>query len=147
MATLYDLAYLLMPFIAWLVAGSCKFLINSIRAGELAISQIGYGGMPSNHSAIVCSVATLIALREGLNSGAFGVAVGLAYIVMMDANGLRIKVGLQARAINRLNYNGAAGELLRERMGHSKWEIAAGFVVGIATAFLFENTLLCLLAL
>lgn len=144
---IYDLAYLLMPLVAWLVAGCTKFAVNTIRAGELAFKLIGYGGMPSNHSAIVCSMATLIALREGLNSPAFGVAACLAYIVMMDANGLRIKVGLQAQAINRLNKNGEAGEPLRERMGHSKLEISAGIVVGIITAFALEHSLIWLQSL
>ena len=61
-----DIAYLVTPFIAWLIAGTIKLGINSWKAKELALSKIGYGGLPSNHAAIVTSMAALIALREGI---------------------------------------------------------------------------------
>lgn len=129
-----DFSYALTPFLAWLVAGTTKFLINSIRAKQLAFGLIGYGGLPSNHSAIVSSMAALIALKEGIGHPAFGVAVTLAFIVMLDANSLRRQVGKHAEVINQL----AAGKIdhpaLRERMGHSRLEIAAGIAVGIAVA-------------
>lgn len=62
-----DLSYAITPFAAWLTAGVLKFLINSIKARQLAFGLIGYGGLPSNHSAIVSSMATLIALKEGIS--------------------------------------------------------------------------------
>lgn len=128
------LSYALTPFLAWLVAGSLKFLINSLRAGQLAFGHIGYGGMPSNHSAIVSSMAALIAFREGMSHPAFGIAVTLAFIVMMDANALRRQVGRHASAINRIAGADSAHTVLRERMGHTHFEIAAGVLVGIAVA-------------
>ena len=134
-----DLSYLLTPLLAWLLAGSLKFLINSCRAGQPAFGQIGYGGMPSNHSAIVSSTAALIALREGMGHPAFGVAVTLAFIVMLDASSLRRQVGRQAEAINALarrQGHDAQDTRLRERMGHTRLEIAAGILVGIAVAAL-----------
>lgn len=131
-----DIAYLVTPFLAWLVAGSLKFLINSIRARRWAFGLIGYGGLPSNHSAIVSSTAVLIALREGLGHPAFGVALTLAFVVMMDASSLRRQVGRQAEAINRL-----AGEVpghvpLRTRMGHTGLEIVAGVATGACVALM-----------
>lgn len=139
MDNLNDLAYLLTPFLAWLVAGKTKFLINSIRAKSLAFEQIGYGGMPSNHSAIVSSMAFLIALREGITHPAFGIAVTVAFIVMLDASSLRRKVGLQAEMINRLmEKSGEDFKPLRERMGHTPAEIAAGIAVGFVVAWLVQ---------
>lgn len=130
-----DLSYLLTPFIAWLIAGCLKFLINSIRAKKLAFSLIGYGGLPSNHSAIVSSMATLIALKEGIEHPAFGVAITLAFIVMLDASSLRRQVGKQALAINKLATNVNADHApLRERMGHTPIEILAGVLTGILVA-------------
>ena len=73
-------SYLITPFLAWLVAGCLKFLINSIKAKQLAFGLIGYGGLPSNHSAIVSSMAALIAFKEGIDTPAFGVAFTLAFI-------------------------------------------------------------------
>lgn len=129
-----DMSYLATPFIAWLVAGVLKFLINSIRAGRLAFDLIGYGGLPSNHSAIVSSMAALIALREGIDAPAFGVALTLAFIVILDASSLRRQVGKHAAAINRMNSASAGHEPLRERVGHTRVEIAAGVLTGMAVA-------------
>jgi hypothetical protein len=128
-----DFSYALTPFLAWLVAGVSKFIINSIKAKQLAFGLIGYGGLPSNHSAIVSSMAALIALKEGIGHPAFGVAITLAFIVMLDANNLRRQVGKHAAAINKLA-TASDHPALRERMGHSRLEIAAGIAVGIAVA-------------
>lgn len=129
-----DLSYALTPFLAWLVAGALKFTINSIKAGQLAFGLIGYGGLPSNHSAIVSSAAALVAFKEGLNHPAFGVALALAFVVMLDANSLRRQVGKHAEAINRLNADRPDTTLLRERMGHTRVEIVAGILVGVGVA-------------
>jgi len=131
-----DIGYALTPFAAWLVAGCVKFAVNTIRAGRLAFWLIGYGGLPSNHSAIVSSIATLIALREGIGHPAFGVAVALAFIVTLDAVSLRGQVGKHAAAINRLvNDSPARGGALRERIGHTKIEVLAGVVTGVVVGF------------
>jgi acid phosphatase family membrane protein YuiD len=128
-----DFTYLLTPFLTWLVVGPIKFLINSARQRRWAFNLVGNGGFPSNHSATVTSMATLIALREGIGHPAFGVAVTLCFIVMIDANSLRQHVGRQAAAINRLA--GDAGKDghpgLRERMGHTLVEIGGGIVTGV----------------
>ena len=133
-----DLAYLVTPFVAWLCAGSLKFLINSIKSRQAAFGLIGYGGLPSNHSAIVSSMAALIALREGVSHPAFGVAVALAFIVILDAHSLRRHIGRQAEILNRLNSEVTNDERLRERLGHSRIEIAAGIVVGITVALVVQ---------
>lgn len=128
-----DPSYLITPFLAWLVAGGTKFAISSLRLRRWAFDQIGYGGMPSNHSAIVSSMAVLIGLHEGLAHPAFGVALTLAFIVVMDALSLRRQLGRHAVAINRLAAPDDATPL-RERVGHSRAEIVAGVVVGAVTA-------------
>lgn len=129
-----DWSYAVTPFIAWLVAGSLKFIINSIKARQLAFGLVGYGGLPSNHSAIVSSMAALIGMKAGIEQPAFGVAVTLAFIVMLDANSLRRQVGKHAEAINRIAARDTAHTALRERMGHTRIEIAAGIIVGILVA-------------
>ena len=129
-----DLSYALTPFLAWLVAGVSKFIINSIKAKQLAFGLIGYGGLPSNHSAIVSSMVALIAHNEGIAHPGFGVAITLSFIVMMDANSLRRQVGKHAEAINKLTDRASGHSLMRERIGHSIMEIVAGITVGAATA-------------
>lgn len=131
-----DLAYALTPFFAWLSAGTLKFVVNSVKAKQWAFGLIGYGGLPSNHSAIVTSIATLVALREGVSHPTFGVAVALAFIVILDASSLRRQVGRHAEAINRLAQKDGTHAPLRERMGHTKWEISVGAMVGAGVAAL-----------
>lgn len=129
-----DFSYLLTPFLAWLTAGVLKFIINSFKEKQLAFSLIGYGGLPSNHSAIVSSMAALIAIKEGIGHAAFGVAITVAFIVILDANSLRLQVGRHAVTINKLAAGASDHQALRERMGHTRLEIAAGIGVGIVVA-------------
>ena len=132
-----EFSYALTPFLAWLVAGILKFLINSLKTRRFAFDLIGYGGLPSNHSAIVSSIAMLIALKEGVNNPAFGVAIALAFIVILDATSLRRQVGKHATAINKLNSLVNDSQLsLRERMGHTRIEILVGVLTGSAIAYL-----------
>ena len=131
-----DFAYLVTPVLTWMVVGPIKFLINSARQRRWAFNLVGNGGFPSNHSSVVTAMATLIALREGIDHPAFGVAVTLAFIVMIDANSLRQHVGRQAAAINRLAVAVTGHETLRERMGHTLVEICGGIVTGIGMGFL-----------
>lgn len=131
-----DYSYAVTPFLAWLIAGVAKFITNSIKAKQLAFGLIGYGGLPSNHSAIVSSMAALVAFKEGIEHPAFGVAITLAFIVMLDAGGLRRQVGRHAVAINKLSVPEQGPQMLRERVGHTPAEILAGVVVGISVAAL-----------
>jgi acid phosphatase family membrane protein YuiD len=130
-----DISYVITPFFTWLVAGTIKFVINSVKEKQLAFGQIGYGGIPSNHSAIVSSMAALIAFKEGIGHPAFGVSITIAFIVMLDANSLRRQVGKHAQAINRLSEKQTHGNRLRERMGHTRMEILTGVGVGVACAW------------
>ena len=136
-----DIAYLVTPLITWITVGPIKFLINSVKARKWAFNLVGNGGFPSNHSAVVTCMATLIALHEGIGHPAFGVAVTLAFVVMIDANSLRQHVGRHAVALNRLARGASAdpaGEYphLRERMGHTLVEIGGGIVTGIGMGHL-----------
>jgi len=135
-----DIAYLVTPLLTWVTVGPIKFLINSVRARQWAFNLVGNGGFPSNHSAVVSSMATLIALREGIGHPAFGVAVTLCFIVIIDANSLRQHVGKQAAAINRLakDRDDAGHHWLRERMGHTLVEIGGGLCTGVAMGFIIN---------
>lgn len=127
--------YLITPFCAWLTAGILKFCINSIKTKKLAFTLIGYGGLPSNHSAIVSSTTALIALQQGIDTAAFAVAITFTFIVLLDANSLRQQVGKHAIAINKINSNSPQEIPLRERMGHTRLEIFAGIITGISVAY------------
>jgi len=131
-----EFSYALTPFLAWFITGIVKFLINSLKKRHFAFDLIGYGGLPSNHAAIVSSIASLIALKEGVNTPEFGVAIAFAFIVILDASSLRKQVGNHAEVINQLNsLTKISPLLLRERMGHNVFEITAGVITGLAVAY------------
>jgi acid phosphatase family membrane protein YuiD len=127
--------YLITPFFTWLVAGTLKFAINNIKAKKIVFNLVGYGGFPSNHSAIVTSMATLIYLKNGVNSPAFGVAVTLAFIVILDAKSLRRQIGYHAFHINKILKNDPTHQLLRDRIGHSPIEIFFGICIGFMVPY------------
>jgi acid phosphatase family membrane protein YuiD len=131
-----DYSYLITPFIAWLAAGFTKFLINSLKQKSLAFGLVGYGGLPSNHTSIVTAMPTLIYLKNGFDNPAFGVAITIAFIVMLDASSLRRQVGYHAASINKIYANDLTHKELRERMGHTPIEILLGVVVGLSVAFI-----------
>lgn len=130
-----DISYIITPFAAWLIAGSSKFAINSIKAKSAAFKQIGYGGFPSNHTSIVTSIAWLIAIKEGVESPALGVAMALAFTVILDATSLRIKVGTHAIRLNRMAPH---EQPLRESVGHTPIEILGGIVTGLVAALAID---------
>lgn len=128
--------YLIAPFITWFICGVIKFAVNCLKERRFAFDLIGYGGMPSNHSAIVSSMASLIAFKDGINTSAFGVALTLAFIVILDANSLRKQIGKHAHAINQ--FETYQGEKLREGVGHSKLEIIIGIILGFYVGYIIN---------
>jgi len=132
-----DISYIITPFVAWFIAGTLKFAINSLKARNAAFKQIGYGGFPSNHTTIVTSIACLIGMKEGVESPALGVAIALSFIVILDATSLRIKVGDHARRINLLVPH---EKPLREVVGHKPIEILGGILTGLLTASIIHNS-------
>lgn len=130
-----DLSYVLTPCLAWVASGSLKFFVNSVKAKRLAFDLIGYGGLPSTHSTLVSSMAAIIALKNGVEHPAFGVALTLAIVVVLDAKSLRRQVGRHAEAINQLTSSSKEHRpIMRERMGHTSVEIVTGVLLGIGVA-------------
>lgn len=127
--------YLIAPFVGYLVGGGLKFAINSVRARRLAFSSVGLGGIPSTHSTIVATVASLVGFDAGLDSPAFGAAITLVFITTIDAMDLRQKVGLHARAIRRHHGDDTETQRIRERIGHTPVEVAAAGLVGVLCGY------------
>lgn len=135
---------LLIPFCAWLLAQFTKTIVVLIQQKHLNWhNMISSGGMPSSHSATVCSLATVVGMTNGLGSTTFGITVILAFIVMYDAAGVRQSVGQQAAILNRiideLRFRRIT-ELerdLREFIGHTQFQVFVGAVIGILLAWLW----------
>lgn len=138
-------AVLLASICAWAVAQLLKVFIALIRKRQIDLHLIvSTGGMPSSHSAIVCALATSVAMVEGLDSVAFGIAAILAMVVMYDAAGVRSWVGKQSIVLNRIVREIRSRrpflELerdLREFIGHTPFEVIIGALLGITIAWLW----------
>ncbi|MGO0063817.1 divergent PAP2 family protein [Brevibacillus fluminis] len=134
--------YVLAPFIGWLVSGTTKFIINYLRFGKEARHRVGNGGFPSTHTTVMVTTICLIGLQEGFTHPVFGLGVAVTFIIIIDATGLRRAVGRHAALLNQLakeHPEAAGSKPLRESMGHTKWEIVGGIVLGVLLAFVLHT--------
>lgn len=131
------------PFLLWLFIQAFKVLVELIINKRFDFKRIiGAGGMPSSHSAVVCSLATCIGKEYGFDSGIFAIALIMAFIVMYDAAGVRRAAGKQARILNKiLETPGLSSvevqEKLVEVLGHTPVQVFVGALVGIVVATIF----------
>ena len=129
---------------AWFVAQALKIPTYWLIEKTLDWRRFfGSGGMPSSHSAFVVSLAIMVGATLGFNSADFAIAVVLAAIVMYDASGVRHETGVQGQVLNEIiqkvfvDGQPITDVELKELVGHTKVEVAAGFLVGVLTALGF----------
>ena len=143
---------LTVALLAWFVAQVLKTLINFILLGKFQLERMwGDGGMPSAHSATVCSMVIATARSEGLGSAIFAVAAVVAIITMHDAMGVRRETGEQAKVLNKMieqwidvtekNAPFLQNMHLKEMVGHTPLQVLAGFVVGCVVGALYPMAL------
>jgi len=132
----------------WAIAQLLKTIIYALVNRSLDLSRLtGDGGMPSSHSAIVTSVAVMTGFECGFDSAFFAIAAVIALVVMHDAMGVRLETGKQAQVINemfelldRLSEETLSMDVkLKEFVGHTPLQVAAGCILGIIVAYLGEN--------
>ena len=136
--------FLMTGLSSWLIAQLLKTIIHSLVNKKMDWRRLfGDGGMPSGHSATVTSLAVFSALTFGTASFEFAVTAILATIVCHDAMGVRLETGKQAAVLNEIleSFNVlATKELpevkLKELVGHTPVQVAAGILVGVLNAFL-----------
>ena len=97
------------------------------------------GGMPSSHSAVVCSLTTSVGFNEGISSNLFVFCLVFALVVLRDALGVRRAAGLQAKALNDLGKQcavktGIDFHAVKEIQGHTPLEVLVGVFLGIFIA-------------
>ena len=145
MGALKQNAGIWIPLIVWFLVQAFKVIFDLVKYKKLNIRRLwGSGGMPSSHSALVCSLATVVALENGLNSTNFAISVVLASVVMYDAAGVRRAAGKQAKVLNQLLENDGSinvQEKLIELLGHTPKEVIVGAIVGIIGSVLLYNWL------
>lgn len=129
---------LLSPYIValiagWVVAQGAKYIIMVIRHRSFDHLRQLYlsGNMPSAHSATVVALVVVIGLRDGIDSGLFGLAALLASIVMYDAMMVRRSSGEQGKAIQQLiKEQKSTVPMPRAAKGHTPVEVLIGGALG-----------------
>lgn len=137
--------YILMSaVISWFLAQLLKFIITYVTTGKSVPERlVGSGGMPSSHTALVCSATIAAAKSEGTASPIFAVCFILACIVMYDAMNVRRQAGEHAKVINRMinekeigKESGYEDVTLKEKLGHTPLEVLGGALLGIVVAMI-----------
>lgn len=136
-----DYSYIIIPAIVVLTSQMLKLATDGIKGNfDLKNVFLSYGGMPSAHTAFAISITTLIGLRQGFDNPLFALGLIFTLIVMRDAVTFRNILGQQARAFNMIvtTIVGPAKHhlpRLREQMGHTISEVAAGALWGITLTY------------
>jgi acid phosphatase family membrane protein YuiD len=109
-------ATLITALVSMFVAQVIKIIYYSIVEKKINwIHCFEAGGMPSSHSALVCSLMLMVGLRQGFDSILFAAVAVFSAIVMYDA--------MKVRA---------------EEVGHTLVEVSTGGVLGIVIALILH---------
>lgn len=130
---------------SWALAQLIKIIIDIVENRRLDLELImSSGGMPSSHSSFVTSLGMTVGLEMGFDSVYFAICFVLCMVVMYDAAGVRRAAGKQAVVLNKILENASkhgikVDEKLKELLGHTPVEVAAGAILGIVMAIFFYN--------
>ena len=125
------------------VAQCLKIVTALFRKEKFSFSWlVDTGGMPSSHSAAVCSFAVCMAKELGANSPFFALAVLFALITMFDAQTWRRSIGFQAQILNKMmddlqEMRKIREDRLKELVGHTPIEVFMGALVGIVFTLIY----------
>ena len=134
--------YIYIPLLLWFFIQLFKVICDLITTRKFNFKRIlGAGGMPSSHSAVVTSIATLIGKNEGFNTPIFALSLIFAFVVMYDAAGVRRAAGKQAQLLNKIIETpglttGQVSEKLVEVLGHTPIQVIVGAIIGIIVGIL-----------
>ncbi len=134
--------YIYVPFLLWFGIQLFKLIYDLVKTKKFNFKRIlGAGGMPSSHSAVVTSLATLIGKYEGVGTPIFALSFIVAFVVMYDACGVRRAAGKQAALLNKLvETPGLTGvqvsEKLVEVLGHTPVQVIVGALIGIVAGLI-----------
>ena len=122
------------------MASVLKIIVNWRRTRRVDFHYLtSLGGMPSAHSAMVSALTTSVGLHEGFGSPIFVVTLAFSLVIMFDASTVRRAAGHQATLLNQIvevvrKQHHLPTEKLREILGHTRVEVFAGMLVGVAVS-------------
>lgn len=150
--------YINVAFLSWTSAQVLKTLFTLIATRRFVPERLfGAGGMPSSHSALVCSLTVSFARGLGYSSPVFALSLAFAGVVMYDAMGVRRAAGEHAKLLNKIVFGFRSWDFfgdgveqddekaneaveaideipdkaLKEFLGHTPLEVLGGALLGI----------------
>ena len=133
-------------FLAWFIAQLFKCLL-ALKHGvnRQAFRRFwASGGFPSSHSAAVTALAAACGIKFGFNSAYFAISAVFALVIIYDAFTLRQEAGKHAEILNRImedfyRYKKFESKHLKELLGHTRFEVFFGLLLGIAVAIIIAG--------
>ena len=127
--------YLIAALLGWIIAQGSKYIFALIKGRSVRKLQslCISGGMPSAHSATVMALVSVIGLKNGIDSGLFGLGFVFASVVMYDAMMVRRSSGKQGIILKKLiSEINSPIKTPRFAKGHEPIEVLVGAVIGVA---------------
>lgn len=123
-------------FSSWFAAQVIKFVLHFITHKKFNFRLlVGTGGMPSSHTAAVTAGTMCTGMATSWDSPILMVCLLFCIVVISDAVGVRRAAGKQAATLNKMlddaSHAQFRGERLKELLGHTPLEAAAGLLLGI----------------
>lgn len=139
-------AYFIAAGLAFALAQAIKYLLNRQTKDSSGWRQLYMSGrMPSGHTATMAALATVVAVRDGVESGLFAVTAVIALITAYDSMMSRRSAGEQGMALRKLLEKSAFSKdpMPYVALGHKPLEVGAGavlgIIIGLAVAFLITQ--------
>jgi len=135
------------PLVAGFAAWFAAQMIKMVLALKHGVNREAFkrfwasGGFPSSHSSAVTALAAACGIKFGFGSASFAIAAVFALVIIYDAFTLRQEAGKHAEVLNRIIediYRNKKFETkhLKELLGHTRFEVFFGFLLGIAIAII-----------
>ena len=101
----YNIFYnniILVPFTAYIFSTIFKGIFLKLSTNKWNLANFFWSWwMPSAHSSVVVSLSTALAIKYGINSDYFAIAMSFTAIIIYDAINVRFEAWLHATAINQ----------------------------------------------
>lgn len=144
---LFTSPYIVVPLVSWLIAQTTKLVLQASHGNFSWKYLYKSGNMPSSHTAIVVALLVVLAFLDGMESAEFGIAAVFSLIVIYDAFGVRRAVGEQGGVLAKLIEISRTPKAereaikIREVLGHTPLEVAAGGLIGLlaSTVLMYKH--------
>lgn len=145
LSTMIQIPDFMIPIIIGWAIQAIKMFIDICTTKTIRWSYLRWAWwFPSVHSWIAASITTLMAIRFGLYAPEFAIAFSFSFLFRYDAANVRFEAWQHASFLNRMSEEldgildfGGKFVLLKERLWHTAFEVAAWVIVWVCLTILY----------